>query len=148
MRRSCQGCVQNTQRIQILENRIKYLEQNMMTRSSTPFRRPRSRSRRSRSRSKTDNTNKQQKYNDKKMPGIGKEKEKENANKKGASSQAKKDVEYIENGMSHLRVSRLPEYYPEPPIFSGLNPIAHEFQPRDYFAYNQPAPNGGASGYQ
>jgi len=48
--KTCPGCIQNTQRIAVLENRVAYLEQHMVTKTSSPVRKGRSRSRKSRTR--------------------------------------------------------------------------------------------------
>lgn len=128
-KRSCVGCAQLTQRIMVLENRVAYLEQNMMARSSTPIRRGRSRSRKSRQRPKKEVTKNSQ-------PTGG-----------GSSS-----TQNLPNKIAELKISTLPEYIPtqQPAVHSELNPIAPSFSPGYYFYHSsgQIGPEGGAAGYQ
>jgi len=128
-RKSCAGCAQVTQRIMVLENRVSYLEQNMMARSSTPIRRGRSRSRKSRQRAKKDDSNSNQK-------------------KSSTPSNAKQ----LPSQMAKLKVSTLPEYIPpqQQTFHSELNPVAQSFSPGCYYypPSGQIGPEGGAAGYQ
>jgi len=124
-RKPCLGCVQNTQRIMVLENRIAFLEQNMMTRSSTPIRRGRSRSKKAKVRDKTP-----------KPPPLN----------------TSPQVHELSQKVANIQVSRLPEFIPAPvtPRTSSLDPVAPVFEPR-YYGYpsqGQIGPEGGSGGYQ
>lgn len=128
MKKTCPGCIHNTQRIMVLENRVSYIEQNMMGRSSTPLPRGRSRSKkRSRSRPKKVS--------------------------EGGDAQPPKTVGDIQKQLGGLRITTLPEYIPPQQVSSAnssLDPIAPSFHPRTYYppSYGPVGPDGGSSGYQ